>query len=230
VEEQKIFYRCHLPHWQPEHSTYFVTFRLAGSLPHDVIMRLKEEYAQEEEQYLQEKNYSYRREKIRDIRNEYFNRFDELLNSNKTGPSYMSDPMIAEIIAESIRHRDGKQYDLITYCIMPNHVHIVFSLADRDSQSGSTVGRRDSSTYVVANILENLKWYTALKANRLLKRTGQFWQHESYDHVVRDGKELDRIIRYVLNNPVKARLAREWQKWRWNYVNDLYKSIVGRSD
>ena len=45
-------------------------------------------------------------------------------------------------------------------------------------------------------------------------------QHESYDHVVRDGEELDRIIAYVLNNPVKAGLVKNWRQWKWSYVRE----------
>ena len=33
---------------------------------------------------------------------------------------------------------------------------------------------------------------------------GSFWQDESYDHVIRDDNELEILIRYVIENPVKA--------------------------
>ncbi|HLF19354.1 MAG TPA: hypothetical protein VI704_01060, partial [Bacteroidota bacterium] len=72
----------------------------------------------------------------------------------------------------------------------------------------------------VTNILENLKWYTALKANRALGRRGAFWQHESYDHVIRDDDELETFIRYVIENPVKARLAKHWRDWKWTYLKE----------
>jgi putative transposase len=88
---------------------------------------------------------------------------------------------------------------------MPNHVHLV--IADN-------VKRSDASLY---RILQQLKSYTAVQANKLLNRGGAFWQHESYDHVVRDGEELERIVRYVLNNPVKAGLVEDWQNWNWSY-------------
>lgn len=61
--------------------------------------------------------------------------------------------------------------------------------------------------------LHTMKGYTAGRANRLLGRSGQFWLHESYDHVVRDASELERIVKYVVNNPVKAGLVLEWQQW-----------------
>jgi len=67
-----------------------------------------------------------------------------------------------------------------------------------------------------------LKGYTANKANKILNRTGTFWQHESYDHVVQDEKELERVIAYVLNNPVKAGFVSTWQEWKWSYVQEKF--------
>ena len=68
-----------------------------------------------------------------------------------------------------------------------------------------------------------LKGYTARKANGLLSRTGAFWQRESYDHVIRDANEWQRIVIYVLNNPVKAGLVDTWEEWKWNY----YRCSIG---
>jgi REP element-mobilizing transposase RayT len=66
-------------------------------------------------------------------------------------------------------------------------------------------------------IMHSLKRYTARESNLLLGREGQFWQHENYDHVVRDEAELNRIIRYVLNNPAEAGLVERWEDWQWSY-------------
>jgi REP element-mobilizing transposase RayT len=66
--------------------------------------------------------------------------------------------------------------------------------------------------------MKSLKGYTARQANLHLRRTGQFWEEESYDHEVRDGAEFGRIVRYILNNPVKAGLVQHWSEWPWNYV------------
>lgn len=51
----------------------------------------------------------------------------------------------------------------------------------------------------------------------LLGQEGAFWEHESYDHYVRDEAELERIIKYVLYNPVKAGLAADWVAWPWTF-------------
>ncbi len=65
--------------------------------------------------------------------------------------------------------------------------------------------------------MQSLKGYTALNANQILNRKGEFWAHESYDHWTRDNAEWQRTVAYVLNNPLKASLVDRWQDWRWNY-------------
>lgn len=91
---------------------------------------------------------------------------------------------------------------------MSNHIHVVFEL---------------KKEFALYGILHSIKSFTAKKANELLDRTGQFWQHESYDRVVRDVDELGRVIDYVLNNPVKAGLCTDWQTYQYNFVNSKYK-------
>jgi REP element-mobilizing transposase RayT len=66
--------------------------------------------------------------------------------------------------------------------------------------------------------MQSLKRHTARQANRILNRRGTFWQAESYDHVVRDEQELERIVEYVIDNPVKAGLIADGLAWPWTYV------------
>ena len=114
------------------------------------------------------------------------------------------------VVAENLHFHADTRYELIAYCIMPNHVHVVLMPLLKDNKE----------YYSLAQIMHTMKGYTALLANRLLKRTGAFWQHESYDHMVRDAAELDRVIAYVVTNPLKAGLVKEWQDWPWTYYRD----------
>jgi putative transposase len=134
-----------------------------------------------------------------------------MLDHVSSGPRWLAQPQIAEIVSEALHYRDGKEYELLAYCIMPNHVHMVIEL----------VGRNDIPTYTAKplfRILQSLKRHTARKCNRALHRQGAFWQDESYDHVIRDEKELEQTIEYVLNNPVNAGLVQSWEQWPWAYV------------
>ena len=128
----------------------------------------------------------------------------------------LADPRIASLVAESIHYRDGKDYDLVAYTIMPNHMHIVYGigqydLLERPENAEALSGKQ------VSGIMMSLKRHTALQANKILDRTGSFWQDESYDHVVRDGEELARLIEYVLDNPVKAGFVDNRRDWQWSF-------------
>jgi putative transposase len=107
-----------------------------------------------------------------------------------------------------LHYRHGRVYDLDTFCIMANHVHVLFT----------PLAKPDGSYFALSAIMQSLKGYTARQANKLLNREGQFWQHESYDHIVRDAAELQRIRQYILYNPVKAGLVDNPEEWLWSYT------------
>jgi putative transposase len=197
----KTYYRRNLPHYQPPGATYFVTFRLAGSLPQEVLARLKEERAKAERQLLETGRKD--EERMNQLRKRHFARFDKLLDTARHGPRWLQNAEVAEVVSGAIRYRDGREYELLAYCIMPNHVHLVMTL----ERNGISL-----------KVLQSLKRFTAREANKILARAGAFWQHESYDHVVRDDKELIRVIAYVLSNPEKAGLVGQWKLWRWSYT------------
>ena len=140
-----------------------------------------------------------------------FGRWDQALNAATTGPFWLSEAAIAQIVCDSLFFLDDKQYDLDAFCIMSNHVHIV--LKPLAQQNGVYTS--------LTKTLSLFKSYTARRANVLLGRSGQFWHRESYDHVVRDEAEWKRIVEYVLNNPVKAGLVDDWRAWPWNFCKDL---------
>ena len=90
---------------------------------------------------------------------------------------------------------------------MPNHSHVVCTPLEKEN------GEFNSLT----EIFQSLKRHTARKSNEVLGRSGAFWLDESYDHIVRDQAEMERIVKYVLYNPVKAGLVSDWKDWKWSY-------------
>jgi putative transposase len=202
----KPFYRRKLPHIQPDGATLFVTFRLANSLPADVVEQLKTEKERinlDLEKIIDRKE----RERQSDLENHrYFGKWDEALNLG-TGKKYLSNLDVANMVAESLHYRDGKVYDLIAFSIMPNHVHLVIT----------PIETLEGKVYSLSTIMHSLKRHTARQANLILGQEGYFWQHENYDHFARDIAELERIISYVLENPVKAGLVDDPTKWQWSY-------------
>lgn len=231
MQNQYLFYRRHLPHYHPPHATFHVVFRLDGSLPQHVIDRLKAEKAKAEKKISVIDNQKQKHDTWREYQKTYFGKFDGLLDGSKSGPKWLRQPEIAGLVAEALRYRDGKQFDVVAYCIMPNHVHLVIENVGRDLSRPKRLhgrtevrptadpfyGRTKVRPTALNRVLRLLKGATARECNLVLKRRGSFWQHESYDHVIRDHEELEQTIWYVLFNPVKAGLVDTWQDWPWTY-------------
>lgn len=180
---------------------------LPGSLPQSVIVQWKEE--RQWLAWLAKTNPSHHERVKVDFERAWFAKFDGLLDDAAVGPVWLRDQRVAAIVDESLHYRDGKVYRLDAFTIMPNHVHMVFKpLAIREADDGY---------HALASIMQSLKGHTSFKCNQLLGQKGEFWAHESYDHWVRDTDEWQRIVAYVVNNPVKAGYVECWQEWKWNY-------------
>jgi REP element-mobilizing transposase RayT len=83
---------------------------------------------------------------------------------------------------------------------MPNHVHLLAT-----------------PTLPLPKVTKSLKGITSKRANTMLAMTGSsFWQEESYDHLVRNEREFEKIRRYIEENPVRAGLVREAHEYRWS--------------
>ena len=136
-----------------------------------------------------------------------FARWDDALDKAEGGASWLGGSDVARLVAETLHLGHGRGYDLLAFCVMPNPVHAVFA----------PLRKNDGSYHSVSSIMRSLKGSTARAANLALGRRGVFWQHENYDHVVRDEAEVGRVIAYVLDNPVMAGLAQARDAWEWSY-------------
>lgn len=203
----KNYYHRNLPHIQPEGGTFFITSRLAGSLPIEVVEKLNQERELINSELEKISNQHERVEQAYLASRRLFGKWDKALDESNTGIKYLANEQIAKLVADSLHFRDGKVYDLIAYCIMPNHKHVVFTPLEET----------ENKYFSLSKIMHSLKRHTARQANLALERTGVFWQHENYDHFIRDEAELERIVKYILYNPVKANLVKEQTDWQWSY-------------
>ncbi len=192
-----------MPHIQIPGATYFVTFRLKDSLPVEVLEQLASESEQIRQFATDQQYIAHRR---------WFGKFDDYLDRCLAGEKYLENEQIRAIIADALHRRDGQVYDLLAFCLMPNHANTVFTPLEK----------ADGSYHSLTEILHSLKRNSAKQANIVLNRTGAFWQDESYDHYARDEAELDRIIKYVLHNPVKAGFTQDWTTWPGTYSKYPY--------
>ncbi|WP_445665342.1 REP-associated tyrosine transposase [Fodinibius sp. AD559] len=213
-----MYYHRNLPHWQPDYAEFFITFRLYNSLPVSAIRRIKKQKNLIEKKLKNRSIANDSSDKLSELRKYHqtiFKKYEDQLDQAKTGPTWLVNKKIAEIVCEAIHFRDNSIYDLYAYCIMPNHVHLVLKMLQTNN---------NSEIPALTKVLQKLKSYTALRCNRILNRKGQFWQHESFDRVIRNQKELESTIRYVLNNPVKANFVDTWTDWPYNFLKTEFKN------
>jgi putative DNA methylase len=233
--------RRNLPHWYMPGAAHFVTYRLHGSLPQIAL----EELQNRKEALLQCKPPAgsspaqYREQ----VHKQLFAQYDQWLDRSKN--DCLSDPRVAAMIRSNLYHHNGSKFHLMAYCVMPNHVHVLFQpidVATGGPPVGETAGEAVGITAMItggppvatmlgesadrfsplARIMHSLKSYTAHEANNILNRAGTFWQAESYDHWVRDDDELDRIVYYIRANPVKAELVERPEDWYWCSCHDRF--------
>ena len=190
-----------LTHWYRENATYAVTFRLEDSFPAKVLNSYRKE-KEDLQKRLAEAEKTSDPKLVQDLQvalgKLHRERIEAALDEGM-GESWMKNPKIAKIIANSLQHFAGERYDLGAWCVMPNHVHAIIS--PREGHS-------------LPDILRSIKRHSALEANRQLGREGEFWQKESYDHMIRNEEDYQNQRDYILENPKSAGLE------GWKFVGE----------
>ena len=97
--------------------------------------------------------------------------------------SYL-DQDVLKYLFDLFIEKDKELYELIAFCIMPNHVHLLF---------------KPLSTLPI--IMKNLKGSSAFKINKLLGKKGTFWAAEYFDKLIRDEEHFNIVYNYIKNNP-----------------------------
>ena len=191
-----------LPHWTVEGGTYAVTFRLADSLPSDIFIR----YREKQDRLHHKLKALLHSEKSRSVLDEMNSLRNELSQLQTTeidpelnrghGECLFKDDELAKLVVDAMNHFEGSRYELLAWCVMPNHVHAILKPLPGEKLEG---------------ILHSWKSFTSHEIHKRRGTEGTIWQKESYDHLIRDEEDLRNQVRYVLDNPGKAGLA----DWRW---------------
>ena len=122
---------------------------------------------------------------------------------------WLRQPEIAQIVREALHYSESTLYRLYAYVIMANHVHVLLEPA---------LDEKTRMPMPLRIITQKLKGATARYANLALQRSGAFWEHESYDHWIRNPQEFERAAAYIVNNPVKAGLVEDWRDCPWTWI------------
>ena len=204
-EEVDVTWRK-LPHWEQRDVYYFLTWRTADSIPGPVM----EHWLVERSRWLQSHGIAPEQEdwqgelermpeaEHREFYRLFTQRWHDMLDACH-GECLLRDPGLSDLVVENLRHLEGELYELEAWVVMPNHVHVLAGIRGRGTMK---------------KLCRNWKNYTAKRINERLGREGQFWQWESFDHLVRHAASLEKFRQYILNNPVKAGLKEgEFRVW-----------------
>ena len=175
-----------LPHRTQKGCTYFVTWRLADSLPSEIIERWQKERVK----FMVTHPLPWDAQ----IQLEYDMAFPGRLEEwadNGYGACVLKQPKVQDIIANALHYFEGSRYQLGAFVVMPNHLHILVTPFDGHTLRG---------------ILQSWKSFTAKAINREIDKKGVLWMSESFDHAVRSQSHLEYFKRYIRENPAKAQL------------------------
>ena len=195
-DDVRIYNHGILPHWRQNGCTYFVTFRLADSLPASVVSKLDEE----RQCWLKGNNIDPNRSDWKtlfaklppDKQREYERTIGENLNrqlDRGLGGCALRAEEPMKLMAGALEHFHGERTWTGDYVVMPNHVHVLMT---------------PINGHELEDILKSIKGYSAKVINSALSSSGTFWQRESYDHIARDADQLEKFQTYIRNNPAKA--------------------------
>lgn len=194
----RIYYHGYLPHWRQTGCTYFVTFRLADSVPAPVL----KEFIHDRDVWLKARgictkdaNWKSQLRKLSDLEQKLFHqflgdRFDKYLDLGH-GSCQLSDTEARKIVSDTLQYFQGARLWTSDYVVMPNHVHAIV---------------RPINGFELEDILQSIKGYTSKQINERLGLKPPFWMKECYDRIIRDFDGLDRTKQYIRSNPLAANL------------------------
>jgi len=113
------------------------------------------------------------------------------------GSCLLRDARAASIVEENWMHHDGREYRLLAWVVMPNHVHLLVEIWDTPQ----------------SQLIKDWKGFSARGVNRLIKRRGKLWQDDYWDRYIRDEEHFRKVVHYIESNPVEARLAKSAADW-----------------
>ncbi len=175
--------RGYLPHWDFANSLQGITFRLADSVPVSVVKAWKKELEVIEDDAMRESE---------------LNRSIAKYEDAGHGELLLGIPECAEIVQKKLIENHLISYELLEWCIMPNHVHVMIRLLPDHSLSG---------------IIQKWKGGSSMEINRFLKPSGTLWAIDYYDRAIRDEDHYYNGRRYIRRNPVKVGLCERPEDW-----------------
>jgi REP element-mobilizing transposase RayT len=194
-EPLKVHHK-HLPHWRQDGVTYFVTARLADSMPKSRV----DQWQMERSLWLSDHAVksandlsSLPPEAQQEFHRTFTMQWEQWLDAGE-GSCLLKEPTVRAVVAEELVRPHAALAQVDAWVVMPNHFHALVS-----PKLGQKLG----------DVVKSWKGVSARRINLQLGLQGSLWQAEFYDHIVRSEPQLHHYRRYVANNPIKAKLHDE---------------------
>jgi REP element-mobilizing transposase RayT len=185
-----------LPHWRQDGATYFVTYRQFDSIPRAVWERMNLEAVQWNQRIEHAMKANGDLPAPIDENWESFQRSQwieaERIADECHGSCLLADSVTRKIMVDALKFFEGVRHIMHAFVVMPNHVHLLVT---------PMLG------WSLEKLTQSWKGFTAREINTHLGRAEPLWQQESFDRIVRDPAHFERILRYIVNNPKKARMG-----------------------
>ena len=147
------------------------------------------------------------------------------------GSCLLREPELAALVQDAFIRFHGVRYSLHAWCVMPNHVHVLFQ---------PLVG------WTMSRIVSTWKSYTGRRISEWRKRAGLagvdvaaaglvpggpgVWQREYFDRYIRDAGHYANTVDYIHENPVKAGLVKNAREWKYSSVGVSPCWTIDRGD
>ena len=196
-----------LSHWNVPNGIYFVTFNVADALPAPMLAKLRNE-RETIRNTLRASRGRLTPQEQNAISLFFIEECESELDRGR-GSCIFRNAAAAGLMRDVLHHFNHERYELFTWSIMPNHLHVIFQLL---------------VSHNIDAVMHSWKSYSSKEQNRILGREGQLWQEGYFDRTIRNRDELKSKIAYVLNNPARAGLA-DWP-WVWSSPEAI-AAVVG---
>ena len=110
----------------------------------------------------------------------------------------LTNPEAASVVLAALKWLEKcDRMVLDSAVVMPDHLHFIATLKDGE----------------LPRLMQSLKGYTSRQINTLLNRKGVFWQDQYHEHAIRKDEVLNEVVLYMLHNPVRAGLVKDFHDY-----------------
>jgi REP element-mobilizing transposase RayT len=195
--------RGYLPHVESPRMIQHVTFRLADSLPRAVVEQMVA--ALKEIPPMERKP-------------EWVRRVQGYLDAGY-GSCILREPSAGELVQKALLHFHGERYDLHAWCVMPNHVHVLFQVHEAWTMSRCVWSWKSFTGRLINQLRPGVVLPPGALGRALADPMGgqhPVWHREYFDRYIRDEAHYMNAVNYIHRNPVKSGLVERAVEWQWS--------------